>query len=151
MRGPHPALRAAFSRKRAKGFVLEDPVNSDGRDPPPVSPFLTGLQGRCPRCGKGHLFQGFIQLAPRCESCGLDFGFADSGDGPAVFVALIGGFIVLGAALWTEIVYEPPMWVAVAIFLPLTIVVCLGLLRPFKGLLIALQYRNKAEPGRLRD
>jgi uncharacterized protein (DUF983 family) len=95
------------------------------------------------------LFAGFIAPAPRCSSCGLDFSFADSGDGPAVFIALIGGFIVLGAALWTEIVYEPPLWVHMALFLPLTIIVCLGLLRPFKGVLIALQYRNAAEEGRL--
>ena len=107
------------------------------------------MSGRCPRCGDGRLFSGFIGLAPRCEVCGLDYSFADAGDGPAVFVALFGGFVVLGAALWTEIVYRPPMWVHMAVFLPLTLVVCLGLLRPLKGVLIALQYRNKAEPGRL--
>lgn len=116
-----------------------------------VSPFAAGLSGRCPRCGKGNLFAGFIALAPGCTACGLDYSFADSGDGPAVFIALIGGFIVLGAALWTEIVYEPPIWVHMVVFLPLTIVVCLGLLRPFKGVLIALQYRNKAAEGRLKD
>jgi uncharacterized protein (DUF983 family) len=115
-----------------------------------VSPFAAGLVGRCPRCGKGPLFKGFIVLAPRCSSCGLDYSFADSGDGPAVFIALIGGFIVLGAALWTEVVYEPPLWVHMVLFLPLTIIVCLGLLRPFKGVLIALQFRNKAEEGRLK-
>jgi uncharacterized protein (DUF983 family) len=115
----------------------------------PVSPFAAGLAGRCPRCGEGPLFSGFVALAPRCVSCGLDYSFADSGDGPAVFIALIGGFIVLGAALWTEIVYEPPIWVHMILFLPLTIIVCLGLLRPFKGVLIALQYRNKAAEGRL--
>ena len=114
-----------------------------------ASPFVAGLAGRCPRCGKGRLFDGFVALAPRCAACGLDFSFADSGDGPSVFVALIGGFIVLGAALWTEIVYEPPIWVHMVLFLPLTIIVCLGLLRPFKGVLIALQYRNKAAEGRL--
>ncbi|HEV3043017.1 MAG TPA: DUF983 domain-containing protein [Roseiarcus sp.] len=114
-----------------------------------VSPFAAGLAGRCPRCGKGPLFQGFIAPAPRCASCGLDYSFADSGDGPAVFIALIGGFIVLGAALWTEIVYEPPFWLHMVLFLPLTVIVCLGLLRPFKGVLIALQYRNKAAEGRL--
>ncbi|SRR5579883_804072 len=115
-----------------------------------ISPFAAGLSGRCPRCGKGPLFRGFIALAPRCSSCGLDYAFSDSGDGPAVFIALIGGLIVLGAALWTEIVYEPPIWVHMVLFLPLTIIVCLGLLRPFKGVLIALQYRNKAAEGRLK-
>jgi uncharacterized protein (DUF983 family) len=97
------------------------------------------------------MFSGFISVAPRCGVCGLDYAFADSGDGPAVFVALFGGFAVLGAALWTEVVYQPPMWVHMIVFLPLTLIVCLGLLRPFKGLLIALQYRNKAELGRLES
>ncbi|MGO8798139.1 MAG: DUF983 domain-containing protein [Roseiarcus sp.] len=122
---------------------------ADGKDYPPIPAISAGLAGRCPRCGDGRLFSGFVRVAPRCEVCGLDYSFADAGDGPAVFVALFGGFIVLGAALWTEIVYQPPMWVHMALFLPLTLIVCLGLLRPLKGVLIALQYRNKAELGRL--
>jgi uncharacterized protein (DUF983 family) len=117
----------------------------------PRSPFVTGLKGTCPRCGQGKIFAGFLTVAPRCGKCGLDLGFADSGDGPAVFVSLIGGFLVLGAALWTELRYEPPFWVHLVIFLPLTLIVCLGLLRPLKGTLIALQYRNKAEQGRLQN
>jgi uncharacterized protein (DUF983 family) len=125
-------------------------MSPEERDYPPISPISTGLAGRCPRCGDGRLFQGFVTLAQRCEHCGLDYSFADSGDGPAVFVALIGGFLVLGLALWTEIAFQPPIWVHMVIFLPLTLVVCLGLLRPLKGLLIALQFQNKAEPGRLK-
>ncbi len=124
-------------------------MSREGQDYPPISAISAGLSGRCPRCGDGRLFSGFIGVAPRCEVCGLDYSFADAGDGPAVFVALFGGFIVLGAALWTEIVYQPPIWVHMIVFLPLTLVVCLGLLRPLKGVLIALQYRNKAELGRL--
>jgi len=88
-------------------------------------------------------------LKPACSYCGLNLRFADSGDGPAVFVSLIGGFLVLGAALWTELRYEPPLYVHLLIFLPLTLLVCLGLLRPLKATVIALQYRNKAEQGRL--
>jgi uncharacterized protein (DUF983 family) len=128
----------------------DNPMNEGEADRVSVSPFAAGLCGRCPRCGKGSLYKGFIALAARCNACGLDYAFADSGDGPAVFIALIGGFIVLGAALWTEIVYEPPLWLPMVLFLPLTVIVCLGLLRPFKGVLIALQYRNKAEEGRLK-
>ena len=71
-------------------------------------PIGRGLSGRCPRCGKGRLFRGFLTLAPRCERCGLDYSFADSGDGPAVFVILIAGFVVVGAALVVEMLYEPP-------------------------------------------
>ncbi len=117
----------------------------------PQSPYATGLAGRCPRCGEGRLFKGFITPAPRCEVCGLDLAFADSGDGPAVFVSLFAGFIVLGAALWVELSYEPPFWVHMVVFAPLTLIVCLGILRPLKGLLVALQYYNKAEQGRLED
>jgi uncharacterized protein (DUF983 family) len=93
---------------------------------------------------------GFLGMAPQCNVCGLDLAFADSGDGPAVFVCLFAGFIVLGAALWVELKYEPPFWVHLVIFLPMTLVVCIGLLRPLKGLLVALQFRNKAEQGRLQ-
>src|ERR1700749_2110729 len=88
----------------------------EDRNYPPVSAISTGLAGRCPRCGDGHMFEGFLKLAPRCETCGLEFNFADSGDGPAVFVTLIAGFIVLGVALAVDITYEPPLWVYVAIF-----------------------------------
>ncbi len=116
---------------------------------PPISPVSTGLAGRCPRCGEGRMFSGFLTLAPKCEVCGLDYSFADAGDGPAVLVTLLAGFVVLGIALAVEIAYEPPLWVYVVVFLPLTLIVCLGMLRPLKGILIATQYVNKASPGRL--
>ncbi len=116
---------------------------------PPQPPVSTGLAGRCPRCGQGKLFDGFLSIAPNCRSCGLDFKFADAGDGPAVFVTLLAGFVVLGAALWVELKYEPPMWVHLVVFMPLTPIVCLAMLRPLKGVMVALQYRNRAEEGRL--
>ncbi len=116
---------------------------------PPQSPISTGLLGRCPRCGEGKLFRGVITLRPRCDACGLDYAFADSGDGPAVFVILIAGFLCLGLVLWIEFTYEPPFWVHLVVSLPLTLLICLGMLRPLKGILIALQYQNKAEQGRL--
>jgi uncharacterized protein (DUF983 family) len=116
---------------------------------PDQLPIARGLAGRCPRCGKGRLFQGFLGLRQRCESCGLEFNFADAGDGPAVFVILIGGAIVVFAALITEVVYQPPYWVHAALWVPLILIVTLGPLRPIKGLLIALQYHHKAQEGRL--
>jgi len=114
-------------------------------------PIGRGLRGRCPRCGEGRLFQGFLSLRPACERCGLDYSFADAGDGPAVFVILIGGFIVVFAALITEIVYQPPYWVHAALWLPLILLVTLAPLRLIKGLLIALQYHHKAAEGRLES
>jgi len=115
----------------------------------PPSPFSAGLAGRCPRCGEGRLFKGFLSLKPKCETCELSYGFADSGDGPAVFIMFIVGTIVVGAALWVELTYMPPMWLHMAMWTPLTIALGLALARPFKGLMIALQYANKAEEGRL--
>ena len=105
---------------------------------------LAGLSCACPRCGKGKLFQGFLTLRPRCERCGLDYGFADSGDGPAVFVMFLAGAIVVGAALITEALYHPPYWVHAVLWLPLIFILTLGPLRPMKGLMIALQYHHKA-------
>src|SRR5208282_4518903 len=109
---------------------------------------LAGLSCRCPRCGRGKLFQGFLTLRPRCEACGLDYGFADAGDGPAVFIMFLAGFIVVGAALVTEMVYRPPYWVHAALWLPLILVLTLGPLRPMKGLMIALQYHHHAAEER---
>ncbi|MFO1185181.1 MAG: DUF983 domain-containing protein [Bauldia sp.] len=94
------------------------------------------------------MFSGFVTTAPACEVCGLDLAFADAGDGPAVFVIMIVGFLVVGAALWIELRVEPPYWLMAAIFGPLTIGLCLGMLRPLKGLLISLQFHHKAREGR---
>jgi uncharacterized protein (DUF983 family) len=108
-----------------------------------------GLAGRCPRCGEGALFSGFLKVAPRCDKCGQDFTFADSADGPAFFVMSISGFIVVIAALVVEVVYQPPYWVHALLWVPLILVLTIVPLRPVKGLLIALQYHHKAAEGRL--
>jgi len=114
---------------------------------PPVSPFMTGLKGRCPRCGEGRLYTGFLTVRDSCERCQLGFGFADAGDGAAWFIMLFVGFVVVGGALLTEIKYQPPMWVHAALWGPLTVILVLALLRPLKALLIALQFKHKAAPG----
>ena len=111
---------------------------------PEVSPFRAGLTCKCPRCGRGRLFDGFLKLAPRCPDCGLDYAAADSGDGPAVFVILILGFVVVAGALVVEVIYQPPYWLHAALWLPSILVGAAVLLRPFKATLIALQYRHKA-------
>ena len=87
-------------------------------------------------------------MSPRCERCGLDYSFADAGDGPAVFVILIAGFIVVGAALFVQMLYDPPYWLDVLIFLPLILITTLLPLRAIKGLLIALQHHHQAAEGR---
>ncbi len=115
----------------------------------PVDPVKAGLSGRCPRCGEGRLFKGFLGVGERCGNCRLDYSFADAGDGPAVFVILIIGFVVVGLALWMEVSYNPPLWLHFMLWIPLTLVLSLVTLRALKGLLIVLQYRNKAAEGRL--
>ena len=116
---------------------------------PEVEPIAAGLKGRCPRCGEGRLFSGFLTVGKRCTNCGLDYSFADAGDGPAVFVILIIGFVVVGLALWTEVTLNPPLWLHFIIWIPLALVLCLTALRLIKGVLITLQYRNKAQQGRV--
>jgi uncharacterized protein (DUF983 family) len=117
----------------------------------PQSPVSTGLRCRCPRCGEGALFSGFLTLKPECSACHLSYAFGDSGDGPAVFVILLAGFFICGLALYVEVKYSPPFWLHALIFGPLVLIVCLGLLRPMKGLMIALQYANNAHEGQIDD
>jgi uncharacterized protein (DUF983 family) len=122
-------------------------IEQDG--PSLASTLAAGITGRCPACGHGRMFSGYLTLAPRCKSCGLDYGFADAGDGPAVFVILVTGFIVVGAALYVEMIYAPPYWLHALLWGTLAILLPMILLRSFKGVLIALQYKHKAQEGRL--
>ena len=116
-----------------------------------ASPIMSGLRCRCPRCGKGQLFVGLmnLDLRPNCSACGLDYAFIDTGDGPAVFAIMVLGFLMLGGALVLEFSLHPPIWVHGLIWVPLTLFLAFGLLRPLKALLIALQFKNRAEQGRL--
>ncbi len=118
---------------------------------PPVSPYWAGLTCRCPRCGRGALFTMVLNLRRECSVCNLDYRFIDTGDGPAVFAIFILGFLVLGGALWVEFNLFPPAWVQVVVWGLLTPVLALVLLRFLKATLIALQYHNKAEEGRLAN
>lgn len=124
-------------------------MHDDRNHAPIVNPVRAGVLGRCPRCGEGRLFDGFLAVRPRCALCGLDYSFVDAGDGPAAFVILAVGFVVVGLALWVEVVHQPPLWVHFMIWLPLAIVLSLAGIRIVKGLLITLQYANKASEGRL--
>ena len=108
-----------------------------------VSAVRAGLKGRCPRCGEGRLFDGFLKVRPACEACALDYSRIQTGDGPATFIMQIAGFIVGFSALYVEIRYHPPMWLHLIVWLPLVVVLSLALMRPGRGLMIALQYRNQ--------
>ncbi|MBV9531082.1 MAG: DUF983 domain-containing protein [Bradyrhizobium sp.] len=110
---------------------------------------LRGLACRCPRCGTGKLFAGFLTLRSACRSCGLDYGFIDSGDGPAIFIIMIAGAIVVACALIVEVKYQPPFWVHAVLWLPLIVATTLLPLRSMKSLLIALQFHHSAAEGQL--
>lgn len=110
---------------------------------------ISCLRGRCPRCGKGKLYSGFLTIRSSCDHCNLDFSFSDSGDGPAVFIILIVGFLIIALAFYTELTYAPPIWLHFVIWIPMIIFCSLALLQPSKSLMIALQYKNQAHEGEL--
>jgi uncharacterized protein (DUF983 family) len=102
------------------------------------------LFGLCPQCGARTLFDGMIKFAPRCGSCGLDYGQFNVGDGPAAFLTLIIGTLITALALWVELAWNPPFWVHIVLWVPLTGgSVILGL-RAAKAALLAAEYRRKA-------
>ena len=107
-----------------------------------VSLLRSGLDCKCPRCGRGRLFSGYLTVVHKCDLCGLNFEGQDSGDGPAVFIILILGFIIVGMAALFEVLIAPPMWLHIFLWLPLTIGGSIGLLRPFKAITIALHYKH---------
>jgi uncharacterized protein (DUF983 family) len=116
-----------------------------------VNPFLAGVRCRCPHCGEGALFRGFLTVTPRCEACGLDLSAADSGDGPAVFIVLVVGIIACFGMLICDVAFHPPIWVDFAVWLPFTAILVLALIRPFKGVMLAMQFHNKASEARRDD
>ena len=115
------------------------------------SPIATGLKGRCPECGEGSLFSGYLKFAKRCEACGLDLEIEDAGDGPAVFVIFLAGFIVVPLAVAFMLGFNAPVWLTLIIWSPILLVFCIALLRPLRGLTLALQLHYKAQEAKLDD
>lgn len=113
-----------------------------------ANPLITGLACRCPTCGKGKLFDGFLRVRPACDACGQDLSRADSGDGPVVFVILVVGGLVAFLALYAIFTTGWPIWLHLAIWLPLATVLSLLAMRVFKSLLITAQFRFKAAEAR---
>ena len=131
--------------------MIDAGQDRDNTDYPPLKPQQTGLRGRCPRCGQGALFSGFLTLRERCEVCDLDFGFADAADGPAFFVICLTCVPVVGFAVWMEVAMQAPYWLNALLTVPLLVLFCVIPLRPLKGLLIATQYYHNAREGRMAD
>ena len=115
---------------------------------PDLSPVSAGLKAVCPRCGRGKLFAGYLDLARSCSSCGLSYDFADAGDGAAWFVMLVAGVLAVGSTLFVEVTWQPSYWVHAMVAVPLAVGVPLLLLRPIKAMLIAQQYKTRAAEGR---
>ena len=103
--------------------------------------------GRCPRCGIGRLFSGYLHVGAGCSTCGLDYAIFDPGDGPAVFAILIEGALILMGVLWIEFTFAPPLWVHAAIWIPTVAILTLVLLRLIKSTLLVLQYKHSAGQG----
>ncbi|SJZ75802.1 Uncharacterized conserved protein, DUF983 family [Enhydrobacter aerosaccus] len=102
---------------------------------------LRGLLGRCPACGEGHLFRAFVKVAEHCERCGEPFHHHRADDFPAYVVIVLVGHIIVPLAMIVEIAYSPPYWLHTLIWLPLVLVLSIGLLQPIKGMIVALQWQ----------
>jgi uncharacterized protein (DUF983 family) len=125
------------------GIGVEDGMDTSY---PRLSTLKTGLACRCPRCGKGPLFKGYLSLREACPHCQLSYAFADPADGPAFFVMSAVGVVGMIFLMVFEFTVHPPIWVHAVVTLPLLVAMCLGCLRPFKAWLVAEQYIHKAAP-----
>lgn len=131
--------------------MMTEPIaETDQQEWPRCPPVQTGIRGRCPRCGEGKLFDGFLKLRESCDHCGLSYAFADPADGPAFFVICFGCVPAVTFALLLEIFAEPPFWLHLVTSLPFLVATCILPLRPLKGWLVCSQFFFKAREGRLK-
>ncbi|KXU30288.1 hypothetical protein A0J57_10800 [Sphingobium sp. 22B] len=129
---------------------MPDPMSSlDPQSPMPQPLLIASAMGACPRCGASTLFAGPVRFAASCRSCGLEYGQFNVGDGPAAFLTLIIGALMVAMALMLELKVHPPLWLHILLWTPLTVLAVIGSLRVAKGALLILEYRNKAREGRL--
>ncbi|MGV8928607.1 MAG: DUF983 domain-containing protein [Brevundimonas sp.] len=124
--------------------MTDGPTGHD-LQPARINPIRAGLLCRCPNCGKGPLFTGFLKVVERCGVCGFDFTRLNTGDGAAIFVMQIAGGIVVFSALFVQVAWNPPIWAMLIVALPLVAGLSLGLMRPGKGVMIALQMRSSQD------
>ena len=123
----------------------------DPQSPEPQPLLIASARGACPQCGAPTLFAGPVGFAASCRNCGLDYGQFNVGDGPAAFLTLIIGALMVAMALILELKVHPPLWLHILLWTPLTVVAVIGSLRVAKGALLILEYRNKAREGRLAE
>ena len=125
------------------------PLARGGSEPEPTTPAVA-FGGLCPRCGAKTLFAGFARFAPSCSACGLDLSAFNVGDGPAAFLTLILGAVVVALAIMVELTLHPPLWAHLLLWVPVTWAGVIGALRVAKAALITLEYRQRAAEGRLK-
>jgi len=128
---------------------MTDPVNPESKGSPGNA--AAALFGSCPRCGARTLFSGWARFAERCRACGLDYTRFNVGDGPAAFLTLVIGAIVTGLAIWLELSAEPPFWVHVVLWGPLTVALVIAGLRATKAWLLQAEYRRQAREAVIED
>ena len=122
-----------------------EPDRSDETSRWPMPPMMTaigrGLLGRCPACGKSHLFNGYLRVQPECRGCGAPLGLARADDAPPYFTILLVGHIMMPAMFMVDRAYSPEVWLMTAIFVPMALVMSVGLLRPIKGGTVGLMMK----------
>jgi uncharacterized protein (DUF983 family) len=106
------------------------------------SPLAAARACVCPRCGRGRLFSGYLKVVETCGVCGLKLAANDSGDGPAVFLIFILGFVLTPPILWLSMRVEWPLWLHAVVWSVVVLGATVGLLRPAKAYTVALQYKH---------
>ncbi len=109
--------------------------------------FRRGLARRCPNCGEGHLFRGYLQVDPRCEACGHDNSAYRADDGPAYFTILIVGHLLIAPMLCFPFIWQADPVLVMGLTLPLVAAATLALLGFVKGAFIGVQWAQRGVPS----
>lgn len=118
------------------------PVDADTASLPPMLTMIgRGVTNRCPVCGQGRVFRGYLTVVPECGHCGAELGRVRADDAPPYFTIFVVGHIVVPLLMWVDAKYEPSVMTLSLIFLPLTLVLSLLFIRPIKGGTLGLMYR----------
>jgi uncharacterized protein (DUF983 family) len=107
---------------------------------PVLDALLRGAALKCPACGAGSLYRRYLKVVDNCPRCGEALHHQRADDAPTYFTIAIVGHVVVGLMLALELAYHPPLWLHGALWLPLTVILCLLLLPSVKGTIVGLQW-----------